>query len=459
MDDIEQTVVKPADQSQDGIVADPVDVGGKSVPTYGPDPVLRRRELLGLDKLDAAGKEQEALAGKQSAAMAPEYDKMKGMLDQPRPELKLQQPPDAPDTRKQDVEQYQKYMMPMLIFAAVLSKVAGADMTQGLNALSSGLVGMRMGRDEVAKQSIETWKAKMESVREQNQALMDQYRAIMDDRKMGMQEQQMRMGLIAQQNGDAMMLSQIKEKGAIAGLQRLDAMQKQQEKFDAQNANMDRLVTRMQDQLMRQREHDQTLTAIAGIRGQTAENVAETNAVSRERVASQRQTAINERKTAKEKSALEGLQTSVKDIDRLLDQVDKNPGIAGAYGYVNRFTEMVAGYTGKTIEGDNPATRFRTSMNLLQAHLTKAAYAGRISNYEIKKMEDTIGGIGITDSPAQVSSKLREVKEILQAHAGQMEEESEPFYDSPEDVSKAVKSGKVKPGDTVQTPWGPYKAK
>ncbi len=464
-DPVEETVIRPltslsqGDMPPDATVADQVDVSGKPATNYGVDPVLRKRELGLLTKLEQAAGEQAGLAEKRSAALKPEYDKMRGMLDQPRPQVQLQQPPDAPDTRAQDKKAMESYFFPMLAFAAILSKAAGADMTIGLNMLSQGVMGMKMGRDEVAKQSIEEWKNKMASVKEKNAALIEQYRAVMDDRSMSMQEQQMRIGLIAAQSGDAIMAAQIKEKGITGALKALDAMQKQSEKADTLNQKMDALTARLEANMAVQKARSDTSVQVAVIRGQTAENVAETGAVSREKVAAMRQQQIRDRRSQKEKDALRNIQLSVNDLDRMIDQVNQKPGVAGAYGYVNRFVEMVSGYTGKTVEGDNPATRFRSAMNLLQAHLTKAAYGGRISNYEIHKMEDTIGGIGITDSPGQVTSKLREVRDILHSHASQMEEESEPFFDTPEDVSAAVKRGEIKTGDTVQTPWGAYKAR
>lgn len=460
MADVEETIIKPlADTSQADLVA-PVESVGKPGVNYAPDPMLRKRQMLGLDRMEAAQKEQQDLSGQHNARMAPEYERAQGMIDQPRPALPpLQQPPDAPDTRKEDQEAFKSYFVPMLIFAATLSKVAGADMATGLNMLSQGVMGMKAGRDEVAKQSLDTWKTKMESVKEKNRALIDQYKAVMDDRSLSMQEQQMRMSLIAAQHGDAMMSAQLKEKGAIAALERLKVMEQQDQKFEALNQKADGLIARLQSQseLMKMRIEGQK--EVAGINAGSREAVAEIGADSRESVAETRAQAAATRKGQKEQQALKAVHETVADIDRVIEMLDQNPGAAGGKGYVNRFVEMIQGFTGKTVAGDNPATRFKTAMTMLEAHMTKAAYGGRISNYEIHKMQEAIGGISPTDSAPTVKSKLREVREILSNHEGMMQEEQMPSFDSPEEVSAAVKAGKIKSGDTVQTPWGPYKAR
>lgn len=460
MEPVEETIVKPlADTSQADLVA-PVESVGKAGTNYAPDPMLRKREMLLLDQMTGAQKEQQDLTTQHNARMAPEYERAQGMIDQPRPALPpLEQPPEAPDTREQDHKAMSDYFFPMLAFAAVLSKVGGADMATGLDMLSQGVMGMKMGRDEVAKQSIEKWRNSMESVKEKNAALIAQYKAVAEDRSLSMQEQQMRMSLIAAQHGDAIMAAKLKEEGAVGALKVLDSMQKQQEKADQLNQKTDEWVQRKMDDAQRASEHDETLKAIAAIAAGSRQSVAEIGADSREAVAETRAQAAATRKGQKEQQALKAVHETVADIDRVIEMLDQNPGAAGGKGYVNRFVEMIQGFTGKTVAGDNPATRFKTAMTMLEAHMTKAAYGGRISNYEIHKMQEAIGGISPTDSAPTVKSKLREVREILANHEGMMQEEQMPSFDSPEEVSAAVKAGKIKAGDTVQTPWGPYKAR
>lgn len=247
MDNVEETIIKPlADTSQADLVA-PVESVGKAGTNYAPDPMLRKREMLLLDQMTGAQKEQQDLTAQHNARMAPEYERAQGMIDQPRPALPpLQQPPEAPDTREQDHKAMSDYFFPMLAFAAVLSKVGGADMATGLNMLSQGVIGMKMGRDEVAKQSIEKWRNSMESVKEKNAALIAQYKAVAEDRSLSMQEQQMRMSLIAAQHGDAIMSTQLKEKGALGALKALNEMEKRDQTFERLNQQMDAKVMEME---------------------------------------------------------------------------------------------------------------------------------------------------------------------------------------------------------------------
>lgn len=217
--------------SQD-IDAPPVDVtAGAPGPGISYDPAIKAEQIRAVQGLQQAQQEEQQATRAAVAAKQPGYEAVQSELARGRPQVpQLERIPQAPDTRSQDAQAYQQYFVPMLIFAAAMSKMVGADMSMGLNALSQGMVGMKMGRDEVARQSIELWKNKTDSALARNQTLVDHYRMLVDDRSLSLQEKMMQMNLMAAQSGDNVMLARLKTGQYQDVLAQLNKMQEQQQK-------------------------------------------------------------------------------------------------------------------------------------------------------------------------------------------------------------------------------------
>lgn len=107
----------------------------------------------------------------------------------------------------------------------------------------------------------------------------------------------------------------------------------------------------------------------------------------------------------------------VNDIDGLIKQIQSNPGIIGAKGYVSRAKELVSTTTGVG-DQSTPANTYQAGINALTLKLPKALTGASKSAKDERAKVDKIVGEGLGNNATIALNKLNELKSILQGQSG-----------------------------------------
>ena len=349
---------------------------------------------------------QKALSGPRAQGIA----MTKEGLPQPPDEPNL---PNAPSGPMIDTEKFQKFGMVAFPFVMLLGKAMRADGVQALNALSSSVRGFREGSTAKASHEADQFKMKMDKVLSEYKTKVDKYHAIMQNKQMGMQQIMAQMELTAAFHDDVAVQAALRQNNIDLAFKRVDAQSKQLQIMQGQYDKIWTAVQAGKDKAARLEES----------RNQHAET--RRHNVATEGLNQQRGVQQNTLKTHKEQAAAKEIDSTIAQIDDLVSLSSEHPEAVGGKGFITRWMEKIEGWTGKQSTDNNPATRFKTAMTLLQAHVTKSSYGGRISNFELHQMQEAIGGLEVSDSASTVQSKLSVVKSILERARGDVARDSE----------------------------------
>ena len=206
---VEEVQITPYNDPSEASIASQATPGMPSFAQAAPEAASKMRKL---DKQEAG--ELDKLKGLDASDLQLSKDREKGVAG-PRQafedsikaalpdELKLNDPPQAPDSPVIDKEQFQKFGAFAFPFVLLLGAAMRADGVQALNALSSSVQGFMQGSTEKSKREFETFKAKFDQVIAQNQKKLDEYKSIMARKDLDMQRKQMLYQVAAMKYDDA----------------------------------------------------------------------------------------------------------------------------------------------------------------------------------------------------------------------------------------------------------------
>lgn len=226
----DETLTQPAPQGQE------LPAGGAESSFTPPDPisldalrarvteaermmgVYRQRGIETSEKMMQAGEAQAAQMQKSMQERQPMMDRLQQQLQQPaltpeqtanlqRP-MQQMQPPDNPVV---DHEEFKKFFGMAWVMSMVLGKIAGADMTDGLNMLSSAINGYVTGSKERAAHDSQQFKLKMEAALNNRRDELERYHLIFQARNQDIQSTMNALKIEAMRADDQQMLFAIQQ--------------------------------------------------------------------------------------------------------------------------------------------------------------------------------------------------------------------------------------------------------
>jgi hypothetical protein len=351
-------------------------------------------------------------------------------------QLEPTQFPSAPPGVQINRDEFGKFFGLAFVFAMLMGKAAKTDMVDGLNMLSSSIMGYQAGAKEKASEDREQFKLKMEAALNDERQKLQRYNAILRSQDMDLQRKKMALELEAARIGDTKTLYEL-QSGNIA------AWIKGHENNITQLVKVHEDAVKMYQSLVGYERG--VSAALAGMPGKMQlidyrAAVAERQDINKE---SRRERRLDQKALGSARSS----EATIADIDRVIDMVRQMPSITGARGMLNRWSESLRDVLGNKVEGDTPAHRFQSAMILIQQHIGRALAGGRLTNQEANTMRDMLKGLKIEDGPTVTVSTLEQVKSMLQENVNRLDNETLERYHDDAEVEQAIRHGALRRGD------------
>lgn len=138
-----------------------------------------------------------------------------------------------------------------------------------------------------------------------------------------------------------------------------------------------------------------------------------------EEIAREKIQRVKQQAAAKAAAQTQAVDGTISEIDDLIAQLQQNPDVAGAQGYVTRGLETARTATGMGDQSDVHAHQFQTAMETLMAKLPKILTGSSKSAKDERMRIDSIANALKLGSTGPIAiGKLNELKTILQGHRG-----------------------------------------
>lgn len=135
-----------------------------------------------------------------------------------------------------------------------------------------------------------------------------------------------------------------------------------------------------------------------------------------EGIARQKVDAAKQAQAKKQNDHTKGVTDSISQIDNLIAQLNANPDVAGARGFVQRGMETARTATGLGDQNDVHAHAFQSAMEALMLQVPKLLTgSSRSAADERKRVDDIANALKLGSTAPIAIGKLNELKQILQS--------------------------------------------
>lgn len=119
------------------------------------------------------------------------------------------------------------------------------------------------------------------------------------------------------------------------------------------------------------------------------------------------------------KTAESGFKSAIGDLDNLIAQVEADPGVVGAAGFINRMVEGVSGQVPATRGTVKPsALKFQTDLKAVMAsNWRNLVGGGQLSVADYNFLQQIFRGEGVFDEPEATKYAFRRAKEYIRKKA------------------------------------------